>query len=164
MIAPGARTIFLIVGTALALDQATKTVALAALQPHVPVDVGPFLAMRLVFNTGVSFGLFATDANSFRIPLIVLTLFILFVLTMMAVQAGTRERAAIGAIMGGAGGNLVDRIWRGRVTDFIDLHVAGWHWPAFNLADTAICLGVVTLLWVSLRPQNDVGSGMASDE
>jgi signal peptidase II len=66
--------------------------------------------------------------------------------------------------MGGAGGNLVDRIWRGRVTDFIDLHVAGWHWPAFNLADTAICLGVVTLLWVSLRPQNDVGSGMASDE
>lgn len=152
-IASRARTICLTAGAALALDQASKSMALAALQPHVPVDVTPFLALRLGFNTGVSFGMFATDANTFRLPLIVLTLIIIVLLVVMAMRATPLERVAFGAIIGGATGNLVDRVWRGRVTDFLDVHVADWHWPAFNLADTAISLGVMTLLWVSLKPQ-----------
>jgi signal peptidase II len=153
MVASRARAIFLTAGAALALDQASKSMALAALQPHVPVDVTPFLALRLGFNTGVSFGMLASDANTFRLPLIVLTLVIIVVLTVVAMQANVLERVALSAIIGGAAGNLADRVWRGRVTDFIDVHVADWHWPAFNLADTAITLGVMTLLWASLRPQ-----------
>ncbi|ARQ01075.1 signal peptidase II [Pseudorhodoplanes sinuspersici] len=151
MSASRARTIFLTAGAALALDQTSKSMALAALQPHVPVDVTPFFALSLGFNTGVSFGMLASDANTFRMPLIVLTLVIIVALAVMAMRATTLERVALSAIIGGAAGNLTDRIWRGRVTDFIDLFVADWHWPAFNLADTAITLGVVTLLWASLR-------------
>lgn len=151
MIVARARTIFLTVGAALALDQTSKSMALAALQPHVPVDVMPLLALHLGFNTGVSFGMFATNANSFRMPLIMLTLVIVIALSAMAMRASALERVALSAIIGGAAGNLTDRIWRGRVTDFIDVHMAGWHWPAFNLADTAITLGVITLLWAGLR-------------
>jgi len=154
MIASRARTIFLTAGAALALDQASKSMALAALQPHVPVEVTPFFALRLGFNTGVSFGMLASDANTFRMPLIAMTLVIVVVLTVMAMRANALERVALSAIIGGAAGNLADRVWRGRVTDFIDVHVADWHWPAFNLADTAITLGVMTLLWASLRPQD----------
>lgn len=161
MITSRARTIFLTAGAALALDQASKSVALAALQPHVPMDVTPFLALRLGFNTGVSFGMFATDANTFRLPLIVLTLVIIVALSVMAMRASALERVALSAVIGGAAGNLTDRIWRGRVTDFIDLHVAGWHWPTFNLADTVITLGVMTLLWAALR--RDEQQQMESD-
>jgi lipoprotein signal peptidase len=158
-IASRARTIFLIAGAALALDQASKSMALAALQPHLPVDVTPVFALRLGFNTGVSFGMFANDANTFRLPLIVLTLVIIIALVVMAMRATALERVAFSAIIGGAAGNLVDRVWRGRVTDFIDVHVADWHWPAFNLADTAISLGVMTLLWVSLRAVRSTKDG-----
>ena len=161
MITSRARTIFLTAGAALALDQASKYMALAALQPHVPMDVTPFLALRLGFNTGVSFGMFATDANTFRLPLIVLTLVIIVALSVMAMRASALERVALSAVIGGAAGNLTDRIWRGRVTDFIDLHVAGWHWPTFNLADTAITLGVMTFLWTALR--RDEQQQMESD-
>ena len=161
MITTRARTIFLTAGAALALDQASKSMALAALQPHVPMDVTPFLALRLGFNTGVSFGMFATDANTFRLPLILLTLAIIVALSVMAMRASALERVALSAVIGGAAGNLTDRIWRGRVTDFIDLHVAGWHWPTFNLADTVITLGVMTLLWAALR--RDEQQQMESD-
>jgi len=161
MITTRARTIFLTAGAALALDQASKSMALAALQPHVPMDVTPFLALRLGFNTGVSFGMFATDANTFRLPLILLTLVIIVVLSVMAMRASALERVALSAVIGGAAGNLTDRIWRGRVTDFIDLHVADWHWPTFNLADTVITLGVMTLLWAALR--RDEQQQMESD-
>lgn len=87
MITTRARTIFLTAGAALALDQVSKSMALAALQPHVPMDVTPFLALRLGFNTGVSFGMFATDANTFRLPLILLTLVIIVALSVMAMRA-----------------------------------------------------------------------------
>jgi signal peptidase II len=150
-IASRALTILMTAAAALTLDQTSKSAALAALQPHVPVDVTPFLTLRLGFNTGVSFGMFATDSNTLRIPLILLTAAIVIALIVMAVRANTVERVALSAIIGGAAGNLTDRVLRGKVTDFIDVHVAGWHWPAFNLADTAITLGVVTLLWASLR-------------
>lgn len=161
MSASRARTIFLTAVAALALDQASKSTALAALQPHAPMDVTPFLALRLGFNTGVSFGMFATDANTFRLPLILLTLAIIVALSVMAMRASALERVALSAVIGGAAGNLTDRIWRGRVTDFIDLHVAGWHWPTFNLADTVITLGVMTLLWAALR--RDEQQQMESD-
>jgi len=120
-----ARTIAIAAAAALTLDQTSKTAALAVLQPHVPVDVAPFLALRMGFNTGVAFGMLASDANVFRWPLIVATLLILVPLTVTAMRANALERPSLSAIIGGATGNLTDRVWRGRVTDFLDVHVAG---------------------------------------
>ena len=84
--------------------------------------------------------MFATDTNTFRIPLILLTLVIIAVLTIVAMRSVPFARGAVSAILGAALGNLADRLFRGKFTDFIGVHVAGWHWPAFNIA--AITLGV----------------------
>ncbi|MDP7548448.1 MAG: signal peptidase II, partial [Alphaproteobacteria bacterium] len=59
---------------------------------------------------------------------------------------------ALGAVIGGAAGNIIDRVWRGAVADFFDFHLMGYHWPAFNVADSAITLGVAMLLYDSFRP------------
>lgn len=150
MISAVGRSICLGAGAVLALDQASKYLVLAWLRPNVYLDVIPFLSLRLGFNTGVSFGMFATDANTFRIPLIVVTLIIIAILIVVAMRSAPFERGAVSAIIGGAAGNLADRVFRGKVTDYIDIHVAGWHWPSFNFADSAITVGVLALLWSSL--------------
>jgi signal peptidase II len=158
MIPPARRSICLAAGAVLALDQASKCMAIAWLRPNVPVDVIPFLSLRLGFNTGISFGMFATENNMFRIPLMLLALLIIAVLAVVARRSKPFDRHAMSAIIGGALGNLADRFFRGSVTDFIDVHAAGWHWPSFNLADVAITLGVVGLLWSLTRVQRQAES------
>ena len=106
-----------------ALDQAAKAAARARLES--PVDLTPFLALRLGFNPGVTFGLFADWIWRTR-------------------SAVTAVAASL--IAGGALGNLLDRLRSGAVTDFIDLHWGDAHWPTFNLADAAIVCGVALLL------------------
>ena len=73
---------------------------------------------------------------------------------------------AVGLIVGGAIGNSLDRIFRSEraVVDFLDFHLAGWHWPAFNLADSAIVLGVAALVWDGLFPQGRSGTIAASGD
>ena len=71
---------------------------------------------------------------------------------------------ALGAVIGGALGNIIDRIWRGAVADFFDFHVMGYHWPAFNVADSAITFGVAMLLYDSFRPgAPEDGQGAKAD-
>lgn len=130
-------------------DQVTKWCALG-LTPGLPVEIGPFLALRLGFNTGISFGLLAGTGASHQIILVALTISIIAFLAWFAGRSPA-ERIGLGLIVGGAIGNLIDRIVRGRVTDFIDVHAGGWHWPAFNLADGAITLGVVWIIAVNLK-------------
>ncbi|MCB4825415.1 signal peptidase II [Roseicella aerolata] len=133
---------------ALALDQATKWWVLTALMdPPRIIPVAPFFNLVLWHNRGVSFGLLSADHPA--TPWLLSTL-------ALAIVAGlviwmTRDRrpgmaAAVGLIAGGALGNVVDRLRHGAVTDFLDFHAAGYHWPAFNLADTAIFLGVALLV------------------
>ena len=134
--------------------RSSRSIKSALLKDYVPVDVAPMMSLRLGYNTGVSFGIFASDSTTNRLVLIAVTALATIVTLIDALRNhDTLERAGLAAIIGGAAGNLTDRICRSRVTDFIDVHLAVWHWPAFNLADAAICLGVMSLLWAALRGQ-----------
>lgn len=126
------------------LDLASKAIALR----HVPYDglvLLPVLSFRVSFNSGVSFGLLAEGSAIF---VTLLSGTILSVLAVFAARAQTSaERAGFALIFGGGIANLIDRIKDGAVTDFIDAHAAGWHFPTFNLADMAITLGLGFLVF-----------------
>ena len=139
-----------IAAIALALDQATKAAVLAGALPS-DGEILPVLNLVLVRNRGISFGILSGAG----IPAGLFTILGVGLVALLAVwlaRAADRITAvALGLMIGGALGNIIDRIRQGAVTDFIDLHAGGWHWPAFNLADVAICSGVVLLLLAGLR-------------
>ncbi len=112
-----------------------------------PIPVTGFFNLVLVWNTGISFGLFNTGQETTRWILIGLTGAISVALAIWLTRAHRPFIAfAVAAVLGGAIGNLLDRLIFGAVVDFLDFHVAGFHWPAFNLADSAIVLGVAALV------------------
>lgn len=136
---------FLIALLTLTADQFTKMLALDASGPlQEGVSVLPFFNLVLVFNRGVSFGFLASS----EVPLL-LSLFSLAVSGILAwciCKAGTKRQALPYAlVLGGALGNVADRLRFGAVVDFLDFHAFGYHWPAFNVADSAICIGVALL-------------------
>ncbi|MBU8547224.1 signal peptidase II [Roseomonas frigidaquae] len=138
-----------------AVDQATKAWALGALWPPYSegITVLPVLNLRLGFNTGVTFGMFADSAAGAAWVLVLVTLAITGVLLRWLWRRTSRvEALALGLIIGGALGNAVDRLRIGAVVDFLDAHYAGWHWPTFNMADVAIVCGVALLILAGLRP------------
>lgn len=115
---------------------------------HPPIEVTPFFNLVMVWNTGVSFGLFASDGDAGRWALIVLACAISVGLAWWLRTVTTRLLAgSIGAVIGGAIGNVVDRLAYGAVADFFDVHALGYHWPAFNIADSAIVVGVGLILY-----------------
>ena len=142
----------------LLLDQATKLLALARLSPGHPVSVvDGFLALTLVLNPGLAFGMLGTVPPGWRWVVALLSLAALCALGLLALQllpgGGWSEAFPLGLIFGGALGNLVDR-WRfGAVVDFVDVYWRAYHWPAFNVADSAISVGVA-LLALRLLTQN----------
>jgi signal peptidase II len=129
-----------------ALDQASKWLVLRALPPET-VEVTGFFNLVLVCNTGVSFGLLPGES---ALKAWILSGFALAVAAGLLIWVRTKDSvllmAGCGLVVGGALGNVVDRLRLGCVIDFVDLHAAGWHWPAFNLADSAITVGVAVLL------------------
>lgn len=127
------------------LDQLTKLWVLNAFVPGESIKVMPFLNMVLVFNPGAAFSFLADHAGWQRWFFAVIALAISGWIFWQLKTVRTKSLFSIGLalIMGGALGNLIDRLWLGMVVDFIDLHVAGWHWPAFNVADSAVCVGAV---------------------
>jgi signal peptidase II len=137
-------------GVVVVLDQLTKAVVLAHLAPgtHIRVIDG-FATLTLVMNPGLAFGLLGGVPPGWRWIVAVLSIAALIVLARVALRVlpgGSRlDRVAIGFIFGGAIGNLIDRLRFGAVVDFVDLHLRGYHWPAFNVADSAISVGVVLL-------------------
>lgn len=136
------------------LDQVTKWLILGLFEapPHI-IEVTGFFNLVLTFNTGVSFGLFSGGGPWQAWILSGLSLAIVVALLFwLRQQTRGFPAAAIGLVVGGALGNVIDRIMESRpgVVDFLDLHVAGWHWPAFNVADSAITIGVVFLLFDGL--------------
>ena len=135
------------------LDQASKWLVLAqGIVPGQVIEVTGFFNLVLTYNTGVSFGLFGGAAVAWKA-------WALGALA-VAVSAGllywlAREPErllglAVGLIVGGALGNALDRAHQPGVVDFLDFHLAGWHWPAFNLADSSIFLGVAILIFDGL--------------
>lgn len=151
---PVRRLGLIVVPVAAAVDQATKAWALDALWPPYSAGIGllPGVDLRLGFNTGVTFGFFADSAAGAVWALVAIKLAVVAWLAMWLRRTTSRAEAlALGLVIGGAIGNIVDRVRIGAVTDFIDLHHAGWHWPTFNLADVAIVCGVALLVAVAFR-------------
>ena len=141
-------------GLTAALDQATKWVAEAWLVPYSPVPLVPSLNLTLMYNEGAAFSFLAGAGGWQRWFFAGLAATVTVGLGVWLYRLQARERlTAIGIalVMGGAVGNLIDRILTGRVVDFIDVYYGQWHWPAFNLADSAITLGVALLLADTLR-------------
>lgn len=141
----------LCIAAAFALDQATKALALAYAQ-HLAagIEVLPVFNMVLVRNPGVSFGMLGGVA-----PWWVLSLLSLALMACMSVWLWRSQSllvsVALGLVIGGALGNVVDRLRHRAVTDFLDFHAAGYHWPAFNMADVVVVCGAALLLLDSLR-------------
>ncbi len=134
------------------LDWLTKCLAVEHLIPHTPKSITPFFNYYLTFNRGVSFSMFTANNNIGVWFLISVTLIISsFVLYAFLKSNDKIEKSAFMLILGGALGNLWDRLRYGAVIDFLDFHLNNYHWPAFNIADSAICVGVILLLWHTLR-------------
>ena len=132
----------------LVLDQASKWWILAeVMQLQRVIEVTSFFNLVLVWNRGVSFGLLDQDSEIGPWLLVALAAAIVAGLLVWLRRApGPWPILAVGLIVGGAVGNAVDRVRFGAVLDFLDLHAAGYHWPAFNLADSAIVAGVAVLV------------------
>jgi signal peptidase II len=151
-------SIVVIAGAVVVLDQVTKLAALDRLMPGVAVPVvNGLLSLTLVMNTGLAFGLLAGLPTAWRWLVALLSIVALLVLARVAVRVlaagGWSARLSVALIFGGAVGNLIDRARFGAVIDFVDAHYRGYHWPAFNVADSAITVGVALLaLHLMTRP------------
>ena len=134
------------------LDQLTKQMVMANLQLGQMIPVTSFFDLVLVFNTGAAFSFLAEHSGWQRWFFTVLAFAIsAWMLTLMHHHRHEKLLpAAFALIIGGALGNVYDRLVHGAVVDFLHFHYAGWSWPAFNLADSAITVGVVMMLWGQL--------------
>ncbi len=127
-------------GVVFALDALTKWMVVAYLPLHESVSLTPFFSLTHVRNTGAAFG-FWQGGNVFFIVLTIAILILSFVFRRTLMGESRVAEVGLGLFWGGALGNLVDRVTRGNVVDFLDVFVRGFHWPAFNVADSAICVG-----------------------
>ncbi len=128
------------------LDFLTKQWIIGFLEHQISVEVTSFFNLILTFNRGVSFSMFQAGSSHGVIMLIGLTSLLSILIAYLAWKSTlTGERIAYAMILGGALGNLYDRVRLGAVVDFLDFHLMGHHWPAFNIADSAICVGAALI-------------------
>ncbi len=132
-----------------ALDQWTKVLASAELALHQPLALMPYLNLTLMHNTGAAFS-FLSDAGGWQrwfFSVLAVAVSGFLVVWLAKLPANDKwQCAALALILGGAIGNVVDRIRMGYVVDFIDVYYQDWHWPAFNVADSSITIGAVMLV------------------
>jgi signal peptidase II len=147
----------ILTGLILVIDQITKMIVENTITSPIKVIPGLF---NLVFvkNTGAAWGILA--GKGWLLLVISAVVFVLIVVFIRRITEGWIERYyAMALIAGGIAGNSIDRIWRGAVVDFLDFHYGSHHWPAFNVADSAICVGVFIFIISSwIRPQPGVES------
>ncbi|MBK8159314.1 MAG: signal peptidase II [Rhodospirillaceae bacterium] len=157
------RNSILLAGLIIAADQFTKwLVMFEIMNPPRVIPVVPSLNIVMAWNTGVSFSMLQGTG-----PWLLSALALAVSLGLLIWLGRLTHRLpgyAVGFIIGGAVGNVIDRLRFGAVFDFIDFYVGDWHWPAFNLADSAIFVGVVLLLFDSLFHQPDRGKNSAGSE
>ena len=134
------------------IDQTSKTIILTfVMKPPRIIEITEFFNLVLVWNRGVSFGMLQSSSVWGPILLGAVTLIIIVLLFFWLREANTKLYAiALGLIIGGALGNLTDRVIYQAVVDFIDIHFFGYHWPAFNVADSAISIGAIYIIYESL--------------
>jgi signal peptidase II len=142
----------------IAVDQLTKWwIVEHVMNPPRVIPVAPFFNLVMGWNRGVSFGMLNWDSAAAAWALSAIALVIVAVLlAWMAKEDRATTVAALGLVIGGAFGNVIDRARFGAVADFLDFHAFGWHWPAFNAADTAISLGALALLADALFARPDL--------
>jgi signal peptidase II len=134
------------------LDRLTKVLAVTHLDVHVPVPLLPSLNLTLTYNTGAAFSLLAGAGGWQRWLFAGLAVAVSgLILWWLRRTSQAWTAVALNLLLGGALGNLWDRLWLGRVVDFVDVYYGSWHWPAFNVADSAITVGAVMLVLESLR-------------
>lgn len=138
------------------VDQITKRVVDSAMQLHQTIELIPYFQLTYMRNQGAAFS-FLSGAGGwqrwFFIGLAIVASVFIFIWLRKLDLSRRREAVAWALVLGGALGNLIDRILYGYVIDFLDVYVGDWHWPAFNVADSAITLGVVLLLLDSFKTQ-----------
>ncbi|WP_418890226.1 signal peptidase II [Dentiradicibacter hellwigii] len=146
-------------GLIILLDQASKWVALDALRIGETRYFAPFWNWVLTFNPGAAFSFLSSAGGWQRWFFTSLSLAVsAWIIVLLRRHAGEcRLSLALTLVLGGALGNVIDRVRVGAVVDFIQWHAAGYYWPAFNLADSAITLGAALLIWDQLfeKPEND---------
>ncbi|TCS73996.1 signal peptidase II [Sulfuritortus calidifontis] len=139
----------------LVLDQMTKLAVIQTMALHDAIPVTDFFNLVRAHNTGAAFSLLADQPGWQRIFFLAIGLVASGVI--LHLLRKTRGRPlfclALALILGGAVGNVIDRLAYGHVVDFLDFHLGDWHWPAFNVADSGITVGAVLLVWQSLRKQ-----------
>lgn len=136
------------------LDQITKTIANSYLTLHESIEIMPLVNLTLAYNEGAAFS-FLSDAGGWqRWFFTVLAIAVSGMLIVWLRRLSPSEKfiaIALALILGGAIGNVIDRVHLGYVIDFVDIYYGQAHWPAFNVADGAISIGAVMLLWDALR-------------
>ena len=150
--------LFLVIvsGTVLIFDQVTKALIQRTMQLHESIPIiGPVFSITYIRNPGAAFGLFAQHGNGLRTAFFI-TISVVAVIFLAALFAKTPPQARLGRlsislVMGGALGNLIDRLRFGEVIDFLDFYIGRYHWPAFNVADSCISTGVALLIWHFMR-------------
>lgn len=129
------------------VDQITKHLVRIMIKPFEVINLLPFLQIVHIRNEGAAFGLFRVFGNiTFIIISVVAIITVLYLLI-----KDEKDRIPLSLILGGATGNLIDRIIYGNVTDFIDLYAGRFHWPAFNIADSALTIGISLMFIIHLR-------------
>ncbi len=145
------------------VDQATKYLMAQSFAMNEAVELAPFFNLVLVYNPGAAFSLLSHASGwqreLFMAIAAVASVWVVYLLRKHPEQ--TLFCFALSLILGGAIGNLIDRSLYGAVIDFLDFHLYGHHWPAFNVADSAITCGAALLVWDSIRPRKNAAT--ASD-
>jgi len=139
-------SVALIVLAIIALDQITKYLIVNSLSPYDSIEIFPFLHIVNVRNTGAAFGSFKSLGSSFFMIIAVAAIIFIVYLLMKRVY----NTLGLSLILGGAVGNLIDRILYGQVVDFIDFSIGSYHWPAFNVADSSLTVGIIIILVTSV--------------
>ena len=136
------------------MDQVTKWwIINYIMQPIKTLPITPFFNIVLTWNSGISFGIFSNQGSFSVIILSTLATLIVFFLAVWLMKA-ENKKLIIGliCIIGGAIGNIIDRVYHGAVIDFLDFHIKSYHWPAFNVADSCIFIGATLIILDSLFP------------
>lgn len=143
--------VLLVASLTIVLDQLSKRLIMASFQPGEvrPVIDGLF-NLTLTFNRGAAFGLWSGLPSGWREVVLALTILLALVVVAYLMTRSHYQtllaQISLAAIAGGAIGNIIDRIKFGAVVDFLDFYLGSYHWPAFNVADSAICVGVAVLI------------------
>jgi len=152
---PRLRQALLVAVIVVVVDQITKGIVERTMTLYQSIPILPFFALTYVRNTGAAFGMLSGAPAGLRMPLFVLVTVVAIWALMSYLRGAPAHRRmlvwALGGILGGAVGNFICRARYGEVVDFFHLHWGDWSWPMFNVADSAITVGVVIVLLESLR-------------